>query len=239
MFSGPFSGMRYVASSVGSSYEPKLLGTYELELSETLDDLIAMQFDTVVDVGAAEGYYAVGMAYANHACKVVAFESRENGRQLINEMAEINGVRSRVHINGFCDPDVLKKHLPSEERTLVIMDVEGAEVNLLDPSKIPALRNAYILVEIHDFVQAGLGEIVSNRFNTSHTIKDIPIRPRTLHDYPFPVSKFIASTFAKSLNEAIAEHRHENSRWFFMTPHNSLRMQATTNSHTLPHLHRH
>jgi hypothetical protein len=38
---GPFTGMKYPGKSVGSAYCPKLLGTYELELAEVIDQLIA------------------------------------------------------------------------------------------------------------------------------------------------------------------------------------------------------
>ena len=62
--SGPFAGMRYIDASFGSAYIPKLLGTYEQELSNVLAGIIAKRPKAVVDVGAAEGYYAVGLARA-------------------------------------------------------------------------------------------------------------------------------------------------------------------------------
>ena len=46
--SGPFAGMKYVADSVGSQYEPKLLGTYESELTGIVNDLCKQRFQTLV-----------------------------------------------------------------------------------------------------------------------------------------------------------------------------------------------
>ena len=42
---GLFSGMRYVDRSIGSSYAPKLLGTYEQELATVFERLFAQDFD--------------------------------------------------------------------------------------------------------------------------------------------------------------------------------------------------
>src|SRR5262245_41340678 len=60
---GPFAGMVYPDhAAVGSTLYPKLLGSYERELHQTVDDIVRLGYDTVVDIGAAEGYYAVGLA---------------------------------------------------------------------------------------------------------------------------------------------------------------------------------
>src|SRR6478672_6897407 len=60
---GPFKGMKYPGvNSVGSALIPKLLGSYERELHPLIDSICAGQYDQVVDIGCAEGYYAVGLA---------------------------------------------------------------------------------------------------------------------------------------------------------------------------------
>src|SRR5579859_5362525 len=57
--SGPFAGMRYVDASIGSAYLPKLLGIYERELHPVIEEACASRPGLIVDLGAAEGYYAV------------------------------------------------------------------------------------------------------------------------------------------------------------------------------------
>src|SRR4051794_6510848 len=84
---GPFRGLRYGSKSIGSEYTPKLLGTYEIELREITEQLIARGFGLIVNVGAAEGYYAVGMAVRCPTSKVVAYEADEGGREMTREMA--------------------------------------------------------------------------------------------------------------------------------------------------------
>lgn len=61
--SGPFRGLQYiVAESICSALVPKLLGSYESELHETLERLLCNDYDLVLDIGCAEGFYAVGIA---------------------------------------------------------------------------------------------------------------------------------------------------------------------------------
>ena len=60
VISGPFAGMQYVNTSVGSALEPKILGTYELELHDVFERLLDKDFAAIVNVGAGEGYLAVG-----------------------------------------------------------------------------------------------------------------------------------------------------------------------------------
>ncbi len=100
---GPFAGLRYpVARSAGSSLAPKLLGSYELEIQDFVERAIANRPAQVVNIGAGEGYYAVGLALRLPDASVFAFEKSESARALIRALAEHNGVASRVHVHGEC-----------------------------------------------------------------------------------------------------------------------------------------
>jgi hypothetical protein len=56
VMSGPFQGIRYTRRAQGSSISPKIVGTYEKELYDVIRSIQADGFDTVIDIGAAEGY---------------------------------------------------------------------------------------------------------------------------------------------------------------------------------------
>ena len=59
---GPFAGMNYdVAASEGGG-APRLLGGYEASLAPIINDIVEAKPDLIIDVGCAEGYYAIGMA---------------------------------------------------------------------------------------------------------------------------------------------------------------------------------
>ena len=56
--SGLFSGMKYASlESVGSEIFPKLAGTYEDELFPMLKLLSSNQYDLIVNIGHAEGFF--------------------------------------------------------------------------------------------------------------------------------------------------------------------------------------
>src|ERR1700749_2885028 len=58
---GPFTGMVYPTKATRNRHViPKLLGTYEQELHGTIETIKGRKYDVVIDIGGAEGYYAVG-----------------------------------------------------------------------------------------------------------------------------------------------------------------------------------
>src|SRR6187455_778364 len=71
---GPFQGMRYIERTQWECLPAKLLGIYERELHAIVEDLVARAYDTVINVGSAEGYYAVGFARRCPAASVIAYE---------------------------------------------------------------------------------------------------------------------------------------------------------------------
>lgn len=128
--SGPFTGMKYPGVSIGSNSPPKLLGTYELELHECIRSLTAQRWCRTLVVGAAEGYYAIGLAVLT-GCDVIAFEQEEAGHPWLRKMAEANGTAGRVEIRGRCESADLIQAIGRDGPNLIIMDVEGYETVLL------------------------------------------------------------------------------------------------------------
>ena len=54
--------MKFVEHAVWGSSAPLLAGCYEAEIQPAVESLIDSRPDRVVDIGAAEGYYTVGLA---------------------------------------------------------------------------------------------------------------------------------------------------------------------------------
>jgi len=171
---GCFAGLSYVGDAVGSALIPKLLGTYERELGPVVDEIVRGSFEEIIDIGAAEGYYAVGLARLLPDARVHAFEMTEHGRALLSEMAIANGVADRVLIKGKCDAPDLRDCLGSSERPVVICDVEGHEGKLLDIGLVPSLVRAFVLVEIHETLCPGVGQLLSSSFADSKAVRERP-----------------------------------------------------------------
>ena len=77
--------MRCIGNAAGNAHIhiPKLLGVYERELNPYIEQACALNFPLIVDVGAAEGYYAVGMALRNPSARVIAFEMDARAREAL------------------------------------------------------------------------------------------------------------------------------------------------------------
>jgi hypothetical protein len=74
LLGGPFRGMKYSRDSLLSRNGiPILFGSYELELHTVIEEAIAKRFERIIDIGCAEGYYAVGLARRTGAI-VYAFD---------------------------------------------------------------------------------------------------------------------------------------------------------------------
>lgn len=217
VMSGPFTGTRYVQISQGSAYIPKLLGIYERELTPQVEALIARQPRLVVDVGAAEGYYAVGLARRLPEARVLCFEMEERGQKALREMAALNEVEDRVRVLGKCDPEDLALALGNETSAVVVCDVEGYEEKLLDPALVSALRHAAILVELHDFIIPGITETLKLRFGETHHISHLWQEPRSRSEFPWRT--FGTAILPNSyLDWAVSEWRPVRMAWLWMEP---------------------
>ena len=211
VMNGPFAGLNYTHKAAGSALAPKLVGSYERELHPIWGKILKNSYDVVIDIGCAEGYYAVGLAkYLPNAPHVIAFDMDAEARLLCRELSIKNGVSDRVEVLGECDVAALGRAL--ENRSLVICDCEGAEVDLLNIEQIPALAQADILVELHDFLRAGVTSTLKERFSNSHEIQWID------SEKPDP-SLYPSLEILTPEQRAIAlDERAEPMQWAWMMP---------------------
>lgn len=215
--SGPFAGMHYIQSAYFSAYIPKLLGIYERELTASVEDACAARPDRVIDVGAAEGYFAVGLARRNPQARIIAFEMAADGRALLDEMATRNGVRERMDLRGRCEPADLQAALLGAANPLVVCDVESYEMTLLDPAAVPALAGARVLVELHDFMQRGIGEALEARFAPTHRVTRIWQEDRPREEFPY-TTLYTRCLPVSYLDWAVSEWRPERMSWLYLEP---------------------
>lgn len=215
IIAGPFRGMPYIDTAAGSALTPKIIGSYEQELIPVIEEVIERArkgaYSMIVDIGSAEGYYAVGLAFRCPTAQITVFEGDERARQLCLQLATKNGVSERIQIKGYCDVAALQKDLQPD--AFVLCDCEGSEVDLLDPVTVPALLSAELLVELHDFCRPDATRIITQRFAPTHEIRIIDTAPRVAGSHPS----------LKSLKEqdqliAMKEHRPGPMQWAWLKP---------------------
>ncbi|MCV6597073.1 MAG: class I SAM-dependent methyltransferase [Mangrovicoccus sp.] len=165
---GPFAGMHYPLPATEGGRVPRLMGSYETSLIPVIETIIKRGYGQIIDIGCAEGYYAVGLARRLDQAKILARDACPKAQKACRELAMLNGVAERVHIGGaWCHEDFT---ICAKADTMVICDIEGAEAALLDPAKAPGLRSADILVEVHECFSPGLCQEIAARFTSSHRI---------------------------------------------------------------------
>lgn len=183
IWGGPFRGMEYVGAATEGALAPRLLGTYESELHPYLAQIAQSGLDCVVDVGCAEGYYAVGLARMIPGVTVHAYDIDPRARAACGELAARNGVADRVIVGGEFKPDGFDAF--AGKRALVLVDAEGAELDILQPHLSPALAGMSLIVETHDVYRPGAMAAMVERFSPSHDIVVVRQQPKTFDPPPW------------------------------------------------------
>lgn len=173
---GPFAGMTYLTEATEGALVPRLLGTYESELHPHIQAFAAEGLETVIDVGCAEGYYAVGLARLMPQVMVHAFDIDDAARAACADLAARNGVAERVLIGGAFPPDGFQAF--AGRRVLVMVDAEGAELDILRPDLAPALAGMSLIVETHDVYRQGALDELTRRFAATHDIQVVREQPK-------------------------------------------------------------
>jgi SAM-dependent methyltransferase len=178
---GPFAGMRLGAASTGS-HVPKRLGSYEEELHAWVEYFIKERYEKIVDVGCGEGYYVVGLARRMPETAVTGHDISVLAQSQCRAAAELNDVADRVVVAGLCSPAALAD--ATQQDLLVIIDAEGAEVDLLRGTHITSLRHVDLLIELHDFLVPGATTAVSALLEPSHDLHLVDVSVRSSADHP-------------------------------------------------------
>lgn len=152
---GPFKGLELdsVPGWGKSDLSSMLLGCYEVEVLEALHAHEWAARSHFVDIGAADGYYAVGCLRNGRFRTADCFELTEVGRETIARNAERNGVADRLRIFGAADATFLAQLEGTDwSDSVVLCDIEGAELTLLDEACLNAMQGAMIIIEIHNWI---------------------------------------------------------------------------------------
>jgi SAM-dependent methyltransferase len=211
IWSGPFAGMEYVDRATEGALIARLLGAYESELHPHLARFAQEDLDCVIDVGCAEGYYAVGLARMMPKVTVYAYDINETARAMCAELAAKNGVADRVIVGAEFKPDGFEAF--AGKRALVMLDAEGAELDILQPALSPALAQMNLIVETHDVYRPGALATLVERFSPTHDIARVDQQLQAFDGPPW----FSRLTHLDQLL-CIWEWRKQPTPWLVMRP---------------------
>ena len=173
---GPFKGM-YVDQRVAwkdGNIGKKLLGVYESELHPYIYRIINRfrfaVYPNIVNIGSAEGYYAVGLARTIPSSRVRAIDTNQESLDILVENARQNSCLERV---------TAEKSFTPEITDLIFADCEGCELQLFEKPIIDQLTKCVLLIETHDFMyeHKHVTQPLVQRFSATHNVEVIPPVP--------------------------------------------------------------
>ena len=170
---GPFFGLKYPRiKSFGSSIYPKLIGTYEAELAESIKFFSSSNYDKIFVIGCAEGYYCNGLGLISKDSSIYCFDINYDAIKACREMSKINNLSNKV--KSFNEEFTVEKFkIKKEEKILIMCDIEGDEELLFSPENIENFETADLIIECHDYRSVGLTEKLKLLFSKTHNVENI------------------------------------------------------------------
>lgn len=229
---GPFAGLKYPDSTIirgtfkniayaeinpvcGNLF-PKLIGSYERELHPILSAINNHSYSEIINVGCAEGYYAVGFALKFPDAKIYAYDVKQQAQEHCLLLAQLNHCDQQININDFCSPETLLS-IPITKRGLIICDCEGFETELFSDSVIPHLKKCDLLIELHDFVNLNISENIKQQFAGTHKFSMIKSTDDLEKARIYPITE-LKDYDLNDRKELLRENRTCIMDWIFLTP---------------------
>ena len=194
-----------------------LLGLYEKEVMEELSKA-SKNYDYLIDLGAADGYYAIGCLVSGMFDKTYCYEISEQSRKHLASNSSLNGVSDKIDINGIATNDFFKGLLAKNvnlEKCLLLCDIEGGEFELFDNDVLEAFQHSTIIIEIHEWHENGLERYQKLRDRASRffDISELKTTSRDLSPYPE-----VASLNDNDRWLLCSEGRHHLMTWLVLKP---------------------
>lgn len=212
---GPFKGMK-IAKEKSWELEygliTKILGTYE---EKVIDKLIkfSKKNNTFIDIGAADGFYVVGMAFKNFFKYIYAFEINSKSRRIIEINHRLNKSKQNIKIKNEANYLSLKRIIKLRKKCTILIDIEGAEFDLLSLKVLKVLKDCHIICELHKFY--GEKKYYDLIENSKKIFKTELIKRSSYNPSKF---KELDSFSDDERLLALSEGRKSNQEWLILTP---------------------
>lgn len=181
-----------------------------------LEKIADRPYSEIIDIGCAEGYYAVGLARMFSQTLVFAFDIDKRAQSMCLEMASLNGVEDRVKVSGACSQRRLIE-FPFTGRGLIVCDCESYEKDLFDRTVAAKLNCCDVIIEVHDYIDRTISAKLKNEFEQTHNLTVFRSLDDNLKSQYYEYDDLKGLT-PKIISELMAEHRPESMEWFFFEP---------------------
>ena len=127
----------------------KIYGFYENKIQQKLKDI---NNPILIDIGAADGFFAIGSLKSKICEFCYAFEETKKSRENLSKTAKINNVQNKLSIIGKVTKDNFFTLLPSKinfSEVTILCDIEGGEFDFFSDEILATIRCSNIIIEIH------------------------------------------------------------------------------------------
>ena len=127
----------------------KVYGLYENNIQKVLGKI---KKPILIDIGAADGFFAIGCIYSGISKHCYAFEQSDLSRSALAKIAEINQVSENITIKGEVTNQNFLSLLPQNidfSKAIVLCDIEGGEYSFFTEKILKKLEKSHIIIEIH------------------------------------------------------------------------------------------
>ena len=215
---GTFKGMKLSKNTYWSKNDiiTHILGVYEKHVLKKIIEFSKKGNYPFIDIGTADGYFAIGMAFSETFKKIYAFEIDEEGRRSLNRNIENNLCKDKVVVDIEANFETLKDIIDKNKSAVILIDIEGSEFDLLDDNLLQLLSNCYIVCELHPTLSANGFEKQNMLINNAKAFFDVSIIQRESYS-PNKFSELNEFTDEERLI-AFGEGRNNNMNWLILEP---------------------
>ena len=216
---GPFKGMVYPREQAwGEVFNVILLGLYEQHLHKHIESFKKKKYESILNIGSAEGYYTIGCALIFPDTKVFGVDIDQKSLEFCKEFAIKNNVEKFVDAS-HTDAKKLIRTLNKDLSYLIFCDCEGGEFSIFDDENLQILRKSDLIIEMHyKNYELQKKEFMSKFEHTHNLIVEKTNRPggeNYVEDYDF--LKNIPVKFAKKFSFV---PREVDAEWFILKAKN-------------------
>lgn len=219
---GPYKGMFFSENNhwgIGD-LGPKIIGLYEFEVQNKLLDLANnFEIENFVNIGAAEGYHAIGIAKKTGIQNFILYEIDKRGQEILKENILKNKLKKNIKIENEANLNSIyelhKKH--DFSKTLFLIDIEGSELALFNDEILELLKNSFLIIENHKFLlseakQSKYQELI-NKLNDRFNVEIISNIGRNISQI-----NELSNFSENELMMISSESRPKMMEWFVVTP---------------------
>lgn len=217
---GPFKNMLLMKNARWAKFDliPQLLGTYEENIVNYIINKREINKELFVEIGAGDGYFVVGFSFSEMFNNIYAFEISDEGRKIIKNNAIRNNCLNKLKIIKEANYASLLEIERKFSGGIILIDIEGAEYDLLNEKILSLLSQFHLVVEMHPFLVANSKE--KHNQLISKVEKYFLVEKSIRENYNPSRFKELSKFTEDEQLLALSEGRSERTEWLLLSPKN-------------------